>query len=275
MYFDIPGRAIRYLARKYREERQQRLFLQKRFLDAIRAAIDAERMRLEGRRRLFVVGNGPSLNLQDMELLRGEYTICSNAFYHMYPKISWRPDIVTVEDPLPAIDNKRFFCADNKSLKLVPYDLHHIFGDQNPTLVYINFLRSYRHWSRPGWPYFSSDIRDVSYWGGTVSFLSLQIAASLGVREIYLIGTDLSYVVPDSAVRKGIEILSTEKDPNHFHGDYFGAGKKWHIPETDRMNHSFVVACGRLKERGIGLYNATEGGNLEGVPRVSFEGLFS
>ena len=37
----------------------------------------------------------------------------------------------------------------------------------------------------------------------------------MGFKEIYIIGVDLSYVVPDSAI-KGAVLESTEDDINHF-----------------------------------------------------------
>ena len=57
--------------------------------------------------------------------------------------------------------------------------------------MYVYFERLYRDF-----PKFSFDLRRVAYWGGTVSFFNLQLAAYLGCNPIVLIGFDHSYQVP-------------------------------------------------------------------------------
>jgi len=220
--------------------------------------------------RIFVIGNGPSLKHQDLNLLKGEFTICSNAFFHAYSDLSWRPTILTIEDPLPAIDNAEFFNNDTDSIKIIPHDLRDIIRSDH----YIKFRRMWWEGGPPEWPLFSDNVWNVAYWGGTVSYLALQIAATFKPKEVILIGTDLTYEVPESAHVSGAIVTSTEDDPNHFHPDYFGAGKRWHLPDVDRMQRALTKAYHELSSRGIVLMNATEGGNLKVVPRVSFEEVF-
>lgn len=267
-------RAVKYLNRKYAELQQDRKFRDEASPIAAHTRQLFDRLGARDIERIVVVGNGPSLKRQDLNLLRDEFTICSNAFYHAYDGLSWRPTIVTVEDPLPAIDNAEYFNGDTESVKLVPYDLRHVINESD-TSGYLNFRRSYRYHRSSRWPHFSGDARKETFWGGTVSYLALQIAATFRPRKVILIGTDLSYVIPDSARVAGTVITSTEDDPNHFSPDYFGAGKKWHLPETDRMQRAFTYAHKAMVKLGIELQNATDGGNLRTVPRVSFEDTFS
>lgn len=266
-------RFYRYVLRKFFERRQMQLFysggpLENALRLALAPLID------QGPDRVFVIGNGPSLRHQDLSLLSGEVTICSNAFYLMYPEISWRPTVVTVEDPLPAIDNKQFFESTTESLVLIPYDLRKTITHFSGRGAYLNFRRSYRHWAVPGWPSFSCDAIEECFWGGTVSYLSLQIAATLRPREIILLGTDLTYTIPASVKRSGTKLVSTADDPNHFSPKYFGAGKSWHLPEVDRMQLAFDHADKALSAAGISLYNATHGGALMNVRRTAYEELF-
>ena len=58
---------------------------------------------------------------------------------------------------------------------------------------------------------------------------------SKGFSEVYLIGMDFSYSLPESTEIEGCNYTSQEDDPNHFHPDYFGKGKKWHDPQLDRV----------------------------------------
>lgn len=48
--------------------------------------------------RLFVLGNGPSLNRQDLSKLENEYTFCFNKIYLLFDRISWRPTFYTTID---------------------------------------------------------------------------------------------------------------------------------------------------------------------------------
>ena len=108
------------------------------------------------------------------------------------------------------------------------------------------------------------------FWGGTVVYMNLQLAAHMGCNPIYLTGMDLTYSIPDSADIKGGIITSTENDPNHFDPTYFGAGKRWHLPHTDVMQRCLVHAYRSLRQKGFDVYNLTEGGNLLEVPRRSY-----
>ena len=37
--------------------------------------------KIKNNKRIFIVGNGPSINNQNLNLLQNEFTICSNAFF--------------------------------------------------------------------------------------------------------------------------------------------------------------------------------------------------
>lgn len=262
-------RPIRYGIRKFNEKKQEDLFAKSNYANNISYAINEIKANHDTS-TIFVIGNGPSLNKQNLNLLKNKLTIASNAFHLIYDRINWRPTIFTIEDPIIVDDNMHFFNTDNESWKFIPYDLRKKIK-KNDKSIYLNFKRSYMHWSNSKWPFFSDNISKISYWGGTVSYLSLQIAASLQPKRIILLGTDLSYHIPKSVKRSGINLESTEDDVNHFSPNYFGVGKKWHIPEVHRMQHSFDVAFKNLNDINIKLLNGTEGGNLKNIPRINFE----
>ena len=50
--------------------------------------------------RCFIIGNGPSLTIKDLEKLKafGEISIASNSIYNLFPSTDWRPTIYTVHD---------------------------------------------------------------------------------------------------------------------------------------------------------------------------------
>ena len=101
----------------------------------------------------------------------------------------------------------------------------------------------------------------------------------MGFSEIYLLGVDMNYKIHDNVDyfnnKNSTEIHSRlNDDPNHFDPEYFGKGKRWHIPETDRMQKSFTNAYYEMKSRNIKLFNATKNGNLKNIPRINYDSLF-
>lgn len=123
-------------------------------------------------------------------------------------------------------------------------------------------------------PRFSTDAGKRIYCGQSVTIINLQLAYHLGFTKIYLIGMDFSYNIPDSAKINGLEIESTEDDVNHFHPDYFGAGKKWHDPQLDKVLLSYKQSKLMFEAAGRNIVNATKGGNLNIFERVDFDTLF-
>jgi hypothetical protein len=101
----------------------------------------------------------------------------------------------------------------------------------------------------------------------------MQLAFFMGFTEVYLIGMDFDYVIPQEHLRNGNHILSTTDDPNHFHKDYFGKGKTWKDPKLDRVAASYVQAKLAFDAVGRRIYNATVGGKLEIFDRVDYEAL--
>lgn len=224
-------------------------------------------------RRAFIIGNGPSINRQDLNLLDGEVSFACNSFFLKYDQLAFRPTYHVVEDVLVAEDNSEALSCLDCSEKLIPWDLQKLIKPDDRT-TYVDFRRYYLPDSDPDFPRFRTDDSEKFYWGATVLYLCVQLAAHMGCDPIYLVGVDLSYKIPEDVLRSGGELTSTSDDPNHFHPAYFGAGKRWHIPMPERMGHCFHSAWGKLATRGIRLVNATDGGNLNSIPRESYSDLF-
>lgn len=221
----------------------------------------------------FIIGNGPSLNEMDLNLMSGAVTIACNSFYLKHIELTFVPTYYTVEDPLPAEDNRNEISGLKGTTKIIPWDLKHLIKRDENT-IYCNFLRSYMRPGNPDFPCFSFDFLNRVYWGGTVTYFNIQLAAYLGCSPIYLLGVDLSYSLPSSLLHSGAVLTSTEDDPNHFDPNYFGKGKRWHLPEVERMQKSFEKAYLKLNARGVSLLNAGVGGNLKVIPRVDYKQLF-
>jgi hypothetical protein len=123
-------------------------------------------------------------------------------------------------------------------------------------------------------PRFSTDASRVLYCGQSVTYINLQLAFFMGFTEVYLIGMDFDYVIPESHKRTGDVLLSDTDDMNHFHKDYFGKGKTWKDPKLDRVLCNYKMAKLAFESVGREIFNATIGGKLEIFRRVDWSGLF-
>lgn len=223
-------------------------------------------------KRAFIIGNGPSLNQMDLSLLKHEITFGSNAFFLAKRKLGFLPTYYNVEDPLPAEDNAETLNTLTDTTKIFAHDLKYCLRPSDNTL-YVYFDRYYSNDSSPNFPRFSDNALKVVYWGGTVVYMSIQLAFYMGIKEVYIIGVDLKYDVPQSAGYDSV-ITSESLDENHFHPDYFGPGKRWHHPHVERMQQSIEKAAKYFEQNGGSLYNATVGGNLNVLKRANYESLF-
>src|SRR4051812_11542434 len=218
--------------------------------------------------RCFIIGNGPSLNKIDLTLLENEVTFGMNAIYLNYEKMGFYPTYYAVEDVFVAEDRADEINSYNQSIKFLPNYLKYCLKRDEQTIFY-NFIAPKQNTTE-----FTKNAALKVFFGGTVSFVCMQLAYYMGFEKVYLIGFDHNYVIPDTAKVKGTEILSTTDDLNHFSAEYFGKGKRWHDPDFPRMESSYKKARNSFEEDGRKIYNATFGGKLEVFERVHFLELF-
>jgi glycosyltransferase involved in cell wall biosynthesis len=228
------------------------------------------RNRHEGR-RAFIIGNGPSLRLEDLNRLKDEITFAANKIYLIYEQTNWRPTYYMVEDTLVAQQNQEKIEALTGSTKLFPYRLTEWLDIPFSNAVYFPFF-----WPdlKRNTPRFSASANQMLYWGSTVVYSMLQMACHMGIREMYLIGVDFSFVEPATKDAHDEKMLVSEGEKNHFHPDYRKAGEKWYVPNLDVQEASFKVARKVIESLGGKVFNATRGGKLDVFERVDFDSLF-
>lgn len=245
------------------------------------------RMRSSGRRvsrlkgefageRCFIVGNGPSLNKIDLTLLESEFSFGVNLIYYKTQEMGYKPTFYAVED-VNIINERideinRFECE----YMFLPVKFKSRFTP-GANRMFINQDISFYNRESPYFeiPRFSQDCAKEVFCGQSVTILNLQMAYYLGFSEVYLIGMDFHYDIPDSALVNGAVIQNTEDDVNHFHPDYFGEGRKWHDPRLHNVLKSYRLAKLMYELDGRSIFNATKGGKLEIFDRVDFDSLFA
>lgn len=219
-------------------------------------------------KRCFIIGNGPSLNKHDLTLLENEFTFGVNGIFYKTQEMGFTPTFYVVEDNHVVDDNIEVINAYKCKYKLFPSRYRESIK-QTEEAAFFNYDLGFYNTHHPFYckPRFSDDSGKVVYGGQTVTYSNLQIAYHMGFTEVYLIGVDFSYSLPKSTDIQGDTYISNEDDPNHFHADYFGKGKKWHDPKLERVALNFELAKVQYEQNGRIIYNATLGGSLEIFPR--------
>lgn len=211
-------------------------------------------------RRVFIIGNGPSLSPNDLTKIykNEDISIASNKIYLIYPKTDWRPNYYTVADPI------LWSKIDSKELKY--FSVVH-----KPSYLQTKKDILSKNWNVNVKSLFDRKCNQIKG-GGTVTLENIQIAMLLGCNKIYLIGCDHNY---------GKEIISSDglaihqnNQQVHFDPNYRMKGEKSMPADINLMNNSYETLNKYAKSQGVSIYNATRGGHLEIFERVNFEALF-
>lgn len=229
-------------------------------------------------RRCFVVGNGPSLQISDLDKIGscGDLAIASNKIYLAFEKTDWRPTLYTVADWCVAENNLETI-QQLPLIKLFPNEFKPYFekSGNGLSIFFQQFVppdRSEADYES----YFYSDLTEGAFVGETITNLNIQIAAHLGCSQIYLIGVDGTYNMPKSRTSNPYydEVLVSEGERNHFSEHYRSPGETWSIPRISCHEKNYSHSLSKLNDRGITLENASRKTAIKSLPRIDFDSLF-
>lgn len=216
-------------------------------------------------KRCFIIGNGPSLNTDDLEKLKDEYTFAFNRIYYMFDKTHWRPSFYMTED-IKIIKNSLEYI--NK------LDLPYIFVpdvikfDYNIDVKNATYFKETIEYFENTIPKFSDNM-DI-YWGGTVAYTAMQMAVYMGFKEIYLIGVDHNFRVSQDS-NGNVIVDNTVKD--YFCDNYNSDKDELYIPNLDNSTKAYISARKYCDTHGVKIYNATRGGKLEVFERKDLDSV--
>ena len=233
--------------------------------------------------RCFIMGNGPSLNQMDLNLLANEYVWGSNRCYLLFDRIEWRPQFYVAMDRRVVPDNREQIIELPELLPTTLFFYPLEFRRKEILNSYSNvywFNEKPLHLDMNRLPEgtFSMNAAKGVFASFTVTISALQLAVYLGFNPIYLIGCDTSYFkqVSINVDESNPDRLTAtdNNDQNHFDSSYYGLGKKYHEPHVARMLFHYHEARLVCEASGVVIYNATVGGNLEEFQRMNFDKLF-
>lgn len=216
--------------------------------------------------RCFILGNGPSLTPEDLNLLKNEITFASNRIYNIFSKTDWRPTYFAMFDENVAQSEGVVEGVSGiDCIKFVRKQGYLSYKDIKGDVCYINSFFDRKYLDKPE---FSDNLVEGLYTIATVTYAQMQIARWMGFDEIYLLGMDNRYKF--SELRDG-SIVRNEGVCNYFGEE----AQKEPLPSsavaTWEMDVAYEYAEKYSREHGFRIYNATRGGFLEKFERVNLD----
>lgn len=223
--------------------------------------------------RCFLVGNGPSLTLSDLELIRNEYSFGCNKVYLIFDRTNWRPTYYFVTDN---VFSGQALTEIRAAFSGVMFSNNAFDGvrQQEKRLVYVHTLTRdvYSVHGNPLDYYVSSQATVMTY--------MIEMAMYMGFEEIYLLGVDCSnsFISGDNHFANGYydkDMMRMEKRRTKL---LASDGKQMTMEELGayRQDRS-LLAYAKLRKyaesHGVKIFNATRGGYLEVFDRVDLENL--
>lgn len=212
--------------------------------------------------KCFIVGNGPSLKIDDLEMIQKIQVpnFGFNLIYHLFDYTEWRPTYHVVAeyniyrtyyDEIIKLRHDNMFIRNSYCTEGTPY------------IESVNYYTGYARRSYYKGQKFSSDISKRVYPGYSVLYDTIQIAAYMGFKEIYLVGVDFSYL--NDPIDKGNHVYD-----NVMHERRSIAGRSY----LDATLEALKVARKYAEDHEIKIYNATRGGKLEVFERKNLDTIF-
>lgn len=213
----------------------------------------------------FLMGNGPSVVMQDLEKISrmdNIVTFAANRIHLVYDQSEYRPDYVISSDEQVIKDFGQEIINANKGYKVFFASFF-----KNTTLmgdyVWIKL--------KNGRPFkFSEKIQKKVMSGGGSLNVALQIGYYMGIREFYLYGVDHDFNFEKSDKNSEYE---AKGDDNHFIKNY-RSGRAWQAPRSELIEETFIKLDKKLRTEGGKLINSTHGGKLEVLKRIPLNEVF-
>lgn len=216
-------------------------------------------------KRCFVVATGPSLTIEDLELIKNEFCFSCNSVVKLLDKTSWKPNFYLMFDKDVYKRIKTDIERHEGELPNFyhPYDWDYKSGISRPYILkrdvwYSNkekeFCRRYLNWKLS----FSEDVSQIVNRGGNVVHVIMQFIYYMGFSEVYLLGCDCNFI-GDKMHAEGLGYKMSS----------VSSGKQI----NDSIIEDYLLDKAMLERKNIKIYNATRGGKLELFPRVNLDDI--
>ena len=207
--------------------------------------------------RCFIIATGPSLTIEDIESLKGEYTFAMNSIAKLYDQTDFRPTYYAVQDNHVFIQMQDIIKAHKEVPVFISDNIWRRFKRESDWIEFPTDTMYHSYDMKIGKYHakFSGNAYDIVYDGYSIAYSCLELAVYMGFKEIYLLGCDCTYL--------------GEKE--HFIDS--GVEDRTRKFATPKLIVGYKAAKKYADENGIKIYNATRGGVLEVFPRVNLDDI--
>lgn len=208
---------------------------------------------------MLVVGNGPSLNQTPLDQFKGIPSIGMNKIDLIYPRTTWRPELVVCLNNLVAKQHQDVFAASDIPTFVAWKARWYLRAENRKRLHFFDTALSNAFSTDPVHRFGSS---------ATVTYIALQMAYWMGANPVIIFGVDHSFKFsgPEATYQK-----REGPDTNHFDPNYFKSGTFWGTPDLDQSEKDYMLARQAFEAAGRKVYDATVGGKLDVFEKISVE----
>lgn len=213
----------------------------------------------------FVIGNGPSLTAEDLDTLAEKHidSFAMNRIYKIFPQTKWRPtyyvntDWTLIRDVLEEVDRIP------AKQKLFP--IQHLYEESFRKAIRRRAVFQLKGVDEVG---FKVDCSESLRGVGTVTIASIQLAAHMGYRNIYLLGVDHNF---DKIIDEIGNTVVNEGVKNYFVDDYDTDILSEVMHDIGNTTRRYYEVQKYYPKHGVNIYNATRTTKLNAFPKISFE----
>jgi hypothetical protein len=229
--------------------------------------------------RCFILATGPSINKQNLKLLRGEKCIAvSNFFLHPDYNIIKPYYYCVAQCHSPVTEEAWQAWISEMADRTIDAAMFFSLKDQPSILLNGNFMNRKVFYLKFGESWDGAFVGDIDITRPlplpqSVTLIALVVALYLGFRNIHLLGCDhdgFLHVYESRHFYDENKDVLVKKGYNEWYqrdlGEQFRAAYNLWL--------QYKVIRAYAQKNGINIYNATEGGYLDVFPRVDFSSLF-
>lgn len=210
--------------------------------------------------RVFIIATGPSLTLEDVNMLKGEHTIGVNTIFRLYDKIDWLPEYYMFldKDGFDKLGREGSLDLENfATTNCFVNSLCKKYGQSSKSIfLHMNWLDHWWNNKSRKFKYNPNLVYGI-YDFYSVSHSAMIMAIYLGFKDIYFIGVDNNYLGSKTHF---------EKSSSDYDFDYESA-----LRTQQAMDAGYDAVAKISKKMGVSIYNATRGGQVKAFPRVKLE----
>lgn len=240
--------------------------------------------------RCFVLGTGPSLKSQDLKYLRNEFVVTVNQFMRsrQFEDVGtnfhvWNDSGYFTESGESEVLQERIgLCKKigKKAISFLPYNKSVEFVKKNHLDEFLN-IYYYQEYGTIPLEKATLNLSSLMPEVGSAVLSAVNIAIYMGFSEIYLLGCDCTDILTVISAKNSV-IASAQYA---YEDDSFVETQVKYMLGERPLEFIYELQAKKFaafrkiyeicKEEGVKIFNCTEGGILEGIPRKKYEDVLS